>query len=178
MWFPGLPPLDRLLELQTLDIWRCSPPNILYLWKILSNSEHWTLFLMSTVKVPKYPISVIDFHGTEDDTIPYDVNSPECVGEGPQGNSVFTKMVQENRGFSLCLAFLWWTLQEPWLRLMGFTTTQRQLSLPGTIHTVLKIWAWAYRAYLKKVVVCKLWKLHWVTLCCRHCLPELLEQSK
>ena len=41
------------------------------------------------VKVPDYPISLIDFHGTEDDTIPYDLNSPECVGEGPQGLFIF-----------------------------------------------------------------------------------------
>jgi len=40
------------------------------------------------LEVPNYPISVIDFHGTEDGTIPYDVNSPECVGEGPQGTII------------------------------------------------------------------------------------------
>ena len=47
------------------------------------------------IKVPNYPISVIDFHGTEDGTIPFDLNSPECVGEGPQG-----KLLQMGKSFS------------------------------------------------------------------------------
>ena len=37
------------------------------------------------LEVPSYPISVIDLHGTQDDTIPYDINSPDCAGEGPEG---------------------------------------------------------------------------------------------
>ena len=32
--------------------------------------------------------SLIDLHGTEDDTIPYDIHSPECVGEGPHGTLI------------------------------------------------------------------------------------------
>ena len=60
---------------------------------------------MLMLKVPKYPISVIDFHGTDDDTIPYDVNSPECVGEGPQGNSIFTKIIQDKTHFHIVWPF-------------------------------------------------------------------------
>ena len=59
-------------------------------------------------KVPNYPISVIDFHGTEDGTIPYDVNSPECVGEGPQGNSMPTTV--QYTVFLRLLPFSLWTL--------------------------------------------------------------------
>ena len=60
---------------------------------------------MLMVKVPKYPISVIDFHGTDDDTIPYDVNSPECVGEGPQGKSIFTNIIKEKKDFHIVWPF-------------------------------------------------------------------------
>ena len=55
------------------------------------------------LKVPNYPISVIDFHGTEDDTIPYNINSPECVGEGPQGNSTIKKTFKKRWIFFLYL---------------------------------------------------------------------------
>ena len=27
-------------------------------------------------------------HGTQDDNIPYDLNSPDCVGEGPHGTII------------------------------------------------------------------------------------------
>jgi len=33
--------------------------------------------------LPHSPISVIDFHGTDDDTIPYDANSKHAMGVGP-----------------------------------------------------------------------------------------------
>jgi len=40
------------------------------------------------LNAPSGPISMIDLHGTEDDTIPYNINSPECVGEGPHGTLI------------------------------------------------------------------------------------------
>ena len=83
------------------------------------NFESWKSFLILMTKVPNYPISVIDFHGTEDDTIPYDLNSPECVGEGPQGNSISIK----KNGWKIVGLFhgglfryhncLWWVLLLP-----------------------------------------------------------------
>ena len=82
--------------------------------------------------MPNYPISLIDFHGTEDDTIPYDVNSPDCVGEGPQG--VFIKG-HKTKQFENSHCNL--NIQEPSSRSMGTTTIQRQLSLPGESTLVL-----------------------------------------
>ena len=38
--------------------------------------------------VPRTPISVIDFHGLNDDTIPYDKNSDEAHGEGPHDSVI------------------------------------------------------------------------------------------
>ena len=36
--------------------------------------------------VPTWPVSIIDFHGLDDDTIPYDISMSE--GEGPGGTII------------------------------------------------------------------------------------------